>query len=200
MHRQTPVTAVPAFGGGQVYVRTVPAWSVPSAPPAPQQQQAPRRPDPWEEHCSQPRTAWGRRGRRRVGAQGLRQAQQRRQRPPQALRRLQRTASTACIAVGERLGTARQRVQSNGRREHRKPRPHRRPKCSRARRCPSRKSSGQCSAGHCTATPAATGHALGHAPARCAGTAAPHVVSQCVTRCTMCTQPCSLCMKDDQED
>ena len=38
---QTPVTAVPAFGGGQVYVRTVPAWSVPSAPPAPKQQQAP---------------------------------------------------------------------------------------------------------------------------------------------------------------
>ena len=38
---QAPVTAVPAFGGGQVYVRTVPAWSVPSAPPAPKQQQAP---------------------------------------------------------------------------------------------------------------------------------------------------------------
>ena len=56
----------------------------------------------------------GRRGRRRVGAQGLRQAQQRRQRPPQALRRLQRTASTACIAVGERLGTARQRCRAMG--------------------------------------------------------------------------------------
>ena len=55
---QTPVAAVPAFGGGQVYVHTVPAWSVPSAPPAPQQQQAPYRPDPWEEHWSQPRTAW----------------------------------------------------------------------------------------------------------------------------------------------
>ena len=88
---------------------------------------------------------------------------------------------------GRKAGHRKAKVQSNGRREHRKPRPHRRPKCSRARRCPS-KSSGQCSAGHCTATLAATGHALGHAPARCAGTAALHVVSQCVTRCTMCTQ------------
>ena len=53
---QSPLTAVPAFGGGQVYVHTVPAWSVPAAPA--QAQQASHRPDPWEEHWAQPRTAW----------------------------------------------------------------------------------------------------------------------------------------------
>ena len=36
---QSPVTAVPAFGGGQIYMHSVPAWSVPAAPA--QAQQAP---------------------------------------------------------------------------------------------------------------------------------------------------------------
>ena len=54
-----PQTAVPAFGGGTVYVHAVPTWSVPSPPPQEQSTAPAYRPDAWEEHWrSAPRADW----------------------------------------------------------------------------------------------------------------------------------------------
>ncbi|CAE7281083.1 unnamed protein product, partial [Symbiodinium microadriaticum] len=54
-----PQTAVPAFGGGTVYVHALPTWSVPNPPPQEQSTASSFRPDPWEEHWrNAPRTDW----------------------------------------------------------------------------------------------------------------------------------------------
>ena len=176
---QTPVAAAPAFGGGQVYVHTVPAWSVPSAPPAPQQQQAPYRPDPWEEHWSQPRTAWADEVDDEWELKGS------------LTRRMHYddfNAQRAPHASQWKKGWA---PQGKGAEQWEKGAPQA-PPAPPAQMQPSTQvpeSQIKWSVpGHCTATRAATGHALGHAPARCAGTAALHVASRCVTRCTTYTQ------------